>query len=148
MRQNDACISPDVRFCFVTDYFHLILLVSESVGYLVVSEITAILNKFDLSLYLHYQRLTTHFIGWQTYNLTPIFNTVVPIIPALRVWLNAKVDIAKLTVTFEHGLPSSAFSRYITIMMVRVALHVLCEFLLANHTNIVFTLTNSNVCSG
>ena len=23
--KNDACISPDVRFCFVTDHYHLIL---------------------------------------------------------------------------------------------------------------------------
>ena len=26
LRQNDACISPDVRFSIVMDYFHLILL--------------------------------------------------------------------------------------------------------------------------
>ena len=26
LRRNDECISPDVRFCFVTDHFHLILL--------------------------------------------------------------------------------------------------------------------------
>ena len=26
LRQNDACLSQNVRFCFVIDYFHLIFL--------------------------------------------------------------------------------------------------------------------------